>query len=182
MLNKKFIGVILAVFALIFIPTVALAQTEMEYDWGWESDWDTTQWDDDYWDTTYDYSPTEITEEGLMAILGAFAIVGVVTIPIFLVIYIYQAVAFMAIAKKLNHPNPWFAWIPILNVIQMFQLADMSGWLVLLMIIPIVNIVLMIIALMKICEKRGMEKLLALLALLGPIYFILIGILAWKND
>ncbi|MFA6754848.1 MAG: hypothetical protein WCR68_03415, partial [Candidatus Dojkabacteria bacterium] len=63
-----------------------------------------------------------------------------------------------------------------------FQLAQMSGWYALLMLIPVANIIVYIMALMKICERRGMDKLLALLTLIPIANLILLGILAWKKD
>jgi hypothetical protein len=89
----------------------------------------------------------------------------------------------MKIAQKLNHENPWFAWIPILNVVQLFQMGEQNPWLVALILIPglgaLVVGVISIIAIMNICEKRGYEKLLALLMLIPIGNFILLGMLAW---
>jgi hypothetical protein len=181
MFKKKFLSILLALGAVVLLPTVALAQTEddMLYEdtsIEWDTDWD-YDWDSDYYDTTYD--DLEVTGRALSIFAGIWALVSSV---MGLAVYIYTSLAYMNIAKKLNHPNPWFAWVPILNIVLHFQLAQMSGWLVLVMLIPLVNLVVYIIALMKICERRGMDKLLGLLALIPIANFILLGILAWKKD
>jgi len=187
MFQKKILPILLALSAVVFIPTVALAQTNdtsLYEDWTY-SDYD---WSDSYYDDTdsydYEYSMDDFTDASVaMAATSAFlAVWGLIMAPIILGTYIYTSIAYMKIAKTLNHPNPWYAWVPVLRGIQRFQLADMSGWFVLLMIISPVNLILSIIALMKICEKRGIDKLLALLALIPAASFVLIGILAWKKD
>ena len=45
-------------------------------------------------------------------------ITGVVGLFFWLGLYIVMAVALMTIAKKTNTPNEWWAWVPILNIIQ----------------------------------------------------------------
>jgi hypothetical protein len=153
-------------------------------------DWD-YDWDD--WDDLEEYDSTDLfrsldPEEAvglaaLATIFSGFAIVGVIIgACIGIAMYIYTALAYMNIAKKLNSPNAWFAWVPILNIVLHFQLAQMSGWYALLMLIPIANIVVYIMAMMKICERRGMEKLLALLTLIPIGNLVLLGVLAWKKD
>jgi len=89
----------------------------------------------------------------------------------------------MNIAKRLNEENPWYAWIPILNVVLLFRMGDQNPLLILLVLIPgigaLVVGILSIIALMNICEKRGYDKLLGLLALVPVANIVLLGILAW---
>lgn len=43
-----------------------------------------------------------------------------------------------AVAKKLNHEYAWFAWIPILNLVQLLQLAGMSAWWILTFVLAFV--------------------------------------------
>jgi hypothetical protein len=187
MFKKKISPLLLALLAVVLLPTVALAQTDdsVTYD-NSLTDWEYTDYDwSDYYNDSGSTEYDEYEKLGAMitsASAGVLAIWASIVGLIALAFYVYISLAYMKIAKKLNHPNPWFAWVPILNTIQLFQLADMSGWFVLLLCIPIVNVVLPIIALMKICEKRGMDKLLGLLALIPLGAFVLIGILAWKKD
>ena len=97
--------------------------------------------------------------------------------------YIYCALALMKIAKRLNHENAWYAWIPILNLVLLFQLGEQNPVLLLLLLIPGIGAlivgILSIIALMKVCEKRGYDKALGLLSLVPVANYVLLGILAW---
>lgn len=192
MFKKKFLGVLLGVFALTIIPSVALAQTistptledagslfEKVSD-GWNSYGDSTK---DGFNYSFDLGELGGIVSAFAAIIPILStILLVVVLPIGLITYIYTALAYSSIAKKLNVENAWFAWIPILSTILSFQIAGMSGWNILLMFIPIVNVVVIVLALMKTCERRGMNKLLGLLALIPGVFFILLGVLAWKKD
>ncbi|MCD4756387.1 DUF5684 domain-containing protein [bacterium] len=193
MFKKNFLGVLLGIFALVLIPTAALAQTLPSVDDAAAiyEDVTTDSLDDWDWDDTYDslddlddYDTYEIGDEAMLGAISAFiGLVGlIVLLPIALVVYVYTALAYSTIAKKLDVANGWFAWVPILNVVLMFQVAGMSGWFILLTLIPIVNIVVMVWAMMKTCERRGMEQLLGLLMLIPIANFVLLGVLAWKKD
>lgn len=173
-----------ASFALVTLP--AYAQTDVDEtvtydDYDWDYDWD------------YDYESTfDTTSEeelaGLAALFGtgALALTGVVltTSLIFaLAVYAYTSFATMKIAQKLEVENAWFAWVPILNIVLLFQMGDQNPWLILLALVPVIGglaiAVLSVIAMMKICEKRGYEKLLGLLTLIPLANFVLLGVLAW---
>jgi hypothetical protein len=54
------------------------------------------------------------------ALLGGFLFIFCI---ILLVAYVYHALALQTIATKTNTENPWFAWIPILNIILMLNIA-----------------------------------------------------------
>ena len=177
MFQKKILTLLLIFSAVVFIPTVAFAQTEDTVLY----DSDTVDWDyiDSYNDNLNDISDAESAVDEFSTI---FAVWGLIMIPVFLSAYIYTSLAYMEIAKKLNHSNPWYAWVPILRGIQRFQVVDMSGWFILLMLIYPINLILSIILLMKTFEKRGMDKYLGLLGLIPGANLVLIGILAWKKD
>ncbi len=159
---------------------------------------DTTYYDDTYdygYDDTYDYGYDTMgydydlgtaEEAGVLAGMAALLFSGVMlvfSIVIGVGSYIYMALALYKIAKRLNHENPWYAWVPILNMVLIFQLGDKNPMLLLLFLIPGIGAaiigVLMIIALMNICEKRGYDKMLGLLSLIPIASYILLGILAW---
>ena len=59
----------------------------------------------------------------MAAILTALTAMALVFLIIFLAVYIYGALALMAIAKKTKTPNGWLAWIPIANVFLIIQIA-----------------------------------------------------------
>ena len=180
MFKKKFLGILLALSAVVLLPSVAFAQLDTTYEdisTDWETDWD-------YDDYDYEYTLDDAASAGAFV-----ALMGVMLIPALVIglgSYVYGGLALSKIAEKLNHPKPWFAWIPILNTVLILQLADLSPWLILLALIPGINaialLILTVIAMMKICEKRGMDKNLGLIALIPGAFFVLIGILAWKKD
>ncbi len=176
---------LLLLLPLIGITAPVLAQTEddyvtttfEEYDWDTEYDWEALNEDYDYGD---------LTEAGVGAgILGALFARSmlVVSIVFSLGMYIYMALALMKTAQKLGAENAWYAWIPILNAILLFKLGEQNPWLILLTLIPglgaLIVGILAIIATMKICEKRGYDKLLGLLMLVPIANLILWGMLAW---
>jgi hypothetical protein len=168
-----------------FVVQPALAQTEdgaVTYG-DWDTDWD--DWENDI-ETTYE-TDFEGSEEIATILGGAGAIFGGI-IAIFAIIlslgmYIYTSIALMKIAKRLNYENAWFAWIPILNMVLVLKMGDMNPLLVLLILIPglggLALAIISIIALMKVCEKLGYDKLLALLVLIPIGNLILLGMLAW---
>lgn len=179
---------ILGSFSMIAAP--ALMQPESSVlavdDW---DDWNT--WDDDWWDT--DTTTTTTTTYGtdfegvdeLAALFGGFVLVFVFGTLGFT--YIYTSITLMAMAKRLDYDNAWFAWIPILNLVLLLKMGDMNPLLVLLILIPglggLAIAIINVIALMNISEKIGYEKLLALLILVPIANFVLLGMLAWgKKD
>jgi len=199
---RKLIASFILFFAL-FLPftmvaTPALAQEDSVT----ATPEDTTTYDDEYYYDTYDYGYDDTyddsyssysydlsdvdAEAGVFAGMAALLFSGVMlffSIVVGLGSYIYCALALMKIAKRLDYENAWFAWIPILNLVLMFQLGEQNPVLLLLLLIPgvgaVVVGVLSIIALMKICEKRGYDKMLGLLSLVPVASYVLLGILAW---
>ena len=170
----------LGVLSVVILPSYAQTYDDVTFDT--LDDW----WDDDSWntETTYTYEgPEEL--ESLLGGVGLLAggIVMIVSFGMFFGVYIYSALALMGIAKKLNHPNPWFAWIPILNAVLLLQMGDKNPWLLLIGLIPglgaLILLIITVLATMTICEKRGYDKLLGLLSLIPLANLILLGILAW---
>jgi hypothetical protein len=196
MFKKKFLSILLALSAVVLLPSFAFAQMEETMpeddevtiqiqeaqesleetteDWDYEFNWD------DY-ENEYEYDAEEIAAVGSLFAGLAFIWVAISSV-MGIAVYVFTSLAYMKIAKKLNHPNPWFAWVPILNMVLHLQLAGMSGWFVLIMLVPVANVVVYVIAMMNICEKLGKEKLLGLLVLVPLANFILLGILAWGKD
>ncbi len=76
---------------------------------------------------------------GTFAFVGAFLAVFAI---IFLAIYVYFALALMAIAKKTNTENAWLAWIPLANIYLMAQVGKVQWWYALLIILlPIIPMI-----------------------------------------
>lgn len=176
---------LLLLLPLLGVATPAFAQTEEDsvvspyegYDWDTEYDWS---------DLTEGYEITDPTDEsiaaGILATLfgGAMLFVSIICS---LGMYIFTALTLMKTAQKLGAENTWYAWIPILNAILLFKLGEQNPWLLLLTLIPGIGALIVaifgIIATMKICEKRGYDKLLGLLMLIPIGNLILWGMLAW---
>lgn len=186
---RRFIyGAILSLLLLLPLTGITapvLAQTEEDsviapyegYDWDTTYDWDALN---------EDYEYEELTDASVGAgILGALfaGSMLVVSIAFSIGMYIYMSLTLMKTAQKLGAENAWYAWIPILNIILLFKLGEQNPWLILLMLIPGIGAlivgILAIIGTMKICEKRGYDKLLGLLMLVPIANLILWGMLAW---
>lgn len=187
---KRFLNIslclMLGIMSLSFLALPASAQTEDdyttttvdEYDYDWEYDYDYD------WDSTLSEEETGV----LAGLLGGGALIfgGVMlvfSIIISLSLYVYTSLALMNIAKKMDQENTWFAWVPILNTVLLFKMGDQNPLLLLLLLIPGIGALIVgifsIISLMNICEKRGYDKLLGLLALVPLANLILLGVLAW---
>ncbi len=81
--------------------------------------------------------------------LGAYAAIFaglfVFLLIIMLAFYIYSALAWQSIAKKLGYQNAWIAWIPIANYFLLPILAKKDWKWGFIMIIPIIGSFLVII-------------------------------------
>jgi hypothetical protein len=124
----------------------------------------------------------------LMAFLGLFLVLIAVA-------YVYMAWTTMTIAKKLNHPNPWLAWIPFANISLILMLGGFHWAWVFLYIasfIPAVGwiaslgiAVLVLLSLHRVGNKlnfAGWSVWLTFIPFLGEIWmYVYMGILAWKK-
>jgi hypothetical protein len=99
----------------------------------------------------------------------------------FLVMYVYHALALQTIATKTNTENPWFAWIPIANLILMLNIAKKPIWWILLFLIPLVNIAIIIIVWMGIAEARNKPNWWGILLIVPGVNLIVPGYLAWSD-
>ena len=74
---------------------------------------------------------------------GAFgALIAVaILLAIFLAIglYVYFAIAWMTIAKKMKYKHPWLAWIPIANCAMILQIGGFHWAWIFLVLVPIVG-------------------------------------------
>ena len=170
--------VMLGVMSLSFVALPSYAQVDEEVEVT------TDDWDYD-WDTSYETTDSETAEALTAAGLVFGGVVAIIVAVFGIAMYVYSGLTLMTIAKKLNQENPWYAWVPILNVILLFKMGDQNPWLLLLLLIPGIGAfvigILSIIALMNICEKRGYDKLFGLFALVPLANIILLGILAWEK-
>jgi divalent metal cation (Fe/Co/Zn/Cd) transporter len=95
--------------------------------------------------------------------------------------YVYFALALKTIAEKTNTENPWWAWIPIIQVVLMLNIARKPVWWILLLFIPFVNIVIAIIVWMAIAEARKKPSWWGILMIVPVANLIVPGYLAWSD-
>lgn len=128
----------------------------------------------------------------IIAVLAALTIMAAI---ILLAIYVYSALAFMTIGKKLKYKYSWLAWIPIANISMILQMGQFSWAWVFLILIPFFGWiplgVLCIISIWRIFEKRKYPGWLALIPLAvfvhglsliaGIGFLVVLGIVAWRR-
>lgn len=113
---------------------------------------------------------------------AAFIIVFVVILA---ALYVYVCLCLFLIAKKLNVPSPFYAWIPIVQVwtfVVAAKGADKHPCLwILAMAIPIIGPFVGVYLWMCITENMGKNKWLGLLTLLPVVNLGLMGWLAFSK-
>jgi len=102
---------------------------------------------------------------GPAALVGIIAAFGMILVFIGIAFYVYYSLCLFLIAKKLDVPAPWTAWIPIVQVWTFVASAGKPGWWILLLLVPIVNFFIGMYLWMCITENLGKNKWLALLIL-----------------
>jgi len=123
-----------------------------------------------------------------------FAIIGIVFFLFFFIfvgVYVYTALAWSTIARKLGYDKPWLAWIPIANFFLLPILNGKSAWWGLILFVPIVGQVYMIIWLWNIFEMRhfpGWLSLIVVLMFFPPLnsaatigLLVIFGVVAWHD-
>ena len=125
---------------------------------------------------------------GLGALAGVIAALSVFFLLIFIAVYIYCALALMAIAKKTKTENAWLAWIPIANVYLMTQIAEVPEWVTLAVLLPIIPVIggLALAAVMvwlwwNISENLGKPGWYGILIIIPIANLVIMGILAWGD-
>ena len=129
-----------------------------------------------------------------------------ISIVLIVGLYVYCALALQRLAKRMGSDHSWYAWVPFMNVYLRYELAGINPLLFLLYIAPLsltiftaipfvgfliqyINIGVAIaivvvdtISYMNICEKRGHDKTLGLIAIINMAQYVLLGVLAWEKD
>lgn len=122
---------------------------------------------------------------GNLATVAFESIMLLSLIGLCITMYVYTALALSKLAKELKHENPWFAWIPILNILLLFELGNQSPLFLLFLLLPgigeLVITIVSTVAFMKISEKRGYDKMFGLLFLVPIVNLVFLGILAWNK-
>ena len=113
------------------------------------------------------------------AVIASFFLAIVIALAL---AYLYFSLCLFLIARKLNVPAPWVAWVPIAQVWTMVTAAGKPGWWVLLFLIPVVNFILHIYLWMCIVENLGRKKWLGLLMAVPVVNFVYLGMLAFSHS
>ncbi|MDD4050076.1 MAG: hypothetical protein PHX47_03660 [Candidatus ainarchaeum sp.] len=120
--------------------------------------------------------------EALGGIIAIFAGLALLANLINLAIYVYTALAFQTIGKKLKYKYPWLSWIPVANIAMILELGGFHWALIFLVLIPILGwfalLILYIVSLWRIFEKRNYPGWLALIPVVS---LVVIGMAAWKD-
>ena len=98
-----------------------------------------------------------------------------------LIVYVYFAVCFQKIAEKTSTENPWWAWVPILNILLMLKIAGKPMWWIILLFIPLVNIIIAILVFMAIAEKRGKPSWIGILMIVPLVNLFIPAYLAFSD-
>ena len=97
--------------------------------------------------------------------------------------YIWIAICLYKIAQQQKAENPWFAWIPILNIVLMLEIAKKpTWWLIMILIVPVANIVFLIMLYVELLKVLGKPSWWVVLMILVPFaYHVIFGILAFEK-
>lgn len=120
--------------------------------------------------------------------VGALMAFSATLLVVFLVTFVYWALATQSIAKRLKHDNPWWAWIPILNIVQITDLVKMSRWwtlIILALMVPFVGGFAVLAVLTWwwwiIAERLNYPGWYSLLLLIPIVNLIVLGMMAWSK-
>lgn len=120
--------------------------------------------------------------ESDMGLPIAFGIGFLLFVLLFVVvIYVYYAVAFQRMARKLNVPDDWFAWIPVLNLVLLLRIANRPLWWILLLFIPLVQVVVSIIIWMDVAKGMGKSEWWGVLMVFPGVNLVVMGYLAFYD-
>jgi len=97
-------------------------------------------------------------------------------------IYVYAAYAIYTIAQKAGSPNPWMAWVPILNAWLIVEISGKEWWWFILFFIPLANIVAIIIVGMALAEKINKPSWMGAVLWVPLLGLITLGLMAWGGD
>ncbi len=141
-------------------------------------------------------------EMALFQWMSAKMFTAVVAVALFL--HLLYSLSLYLICRKLEVPHPWMAWVPTLNVVPTVGAAGLSLWWCLPLLAPLLSyipglsthpifalflfaivvfdMVFFVVLWVRICGNLWMSKWWGLLILLPPLFLILLGYLAFKEE
>jgi len=123
-------------------------------------------------------------------VVGALVAMGIfLAVLVTVAIYIYFALAWRTIARKMKYKNDWLAWVPVANLAMILQLGGFHWALVFLILIPVIGwvalYILLIISTWKIFTLRNFPGWFSLSIIIpkigGVLYLIALGFVAWQD-
>lgn len=105
-----------------------------------------------------------------------------VVFGILLAFYVFFSLCMYLIAKKLNVPAAWTAWVPLLNLWAFVGSAGKPWWWILLLFVPLLNFFIGVYLWLCITENLGKNKWLGLLMLVPIVNMIFLAVLAFSKD
>ncbi|MDX1763966.1 MAG: DUF4124 domain-containing protein [bacterium] len=118
--------------------------------------------------------------------------------------HLFYSLALYLICRKLGVPQPWLAWIPTVNFVPTVRAAGLSLWWSLPLLVPLLSyipgvithpiLVLLVFGVLlfdlvfffvlwgRICGNLWISQWWSLMILLPPLFVILIGYLAFKDE
>ena len=109
-------------------------------------------------------------------------VVMLVVILILGLVWIYPALCFWLIARKVGVDYGWMAWIPVLQLYLLCRLSGKSGLWVLLCLIPFVGFIFILVLLWKLPAALGVKSGARFLIIVPFIDLIYLGYLAFRTE
>lgn len=108
---------------------------------------------------------------------------GIMTIIVVMSIaaYVYFGYAQYRIARKVGHQKPWWAWVPILQFVQIIQMAGKEWYWFLYCMVPFVNIVCGAILWIEIAKACKKDPIWGILTLFPVMNIVSVGVLAFSQ-
>jgi hypothetical protein len=99
-----------------------------------------------------------------------------------LVIYLAVAFSLYIIAKKVNEPNEWLAFIPIAQYYLLAKLSGHQGWMLILLFVPILNLIFIIMFFSGLSKRGGYGIGMTIGSIFLPFIFLPILALNYKEN
>lgn len=112
---------------------------------------------------------------------GFLAGLGLVFLLVPVALYIYFSLCLFLIARKLDAPAPWTAFVPIAQLWAVVGSSGKPAWWIVLLLVPVVNVIVGIYLFILIAERLGKNRLMGLLIAVPVLNLLLLGLLAFSK-
>ena len=107
--------------------------------------------------------------------VGGGLLGGIGGIVVGLVLYALFTFPMYKIAERCGAENPWFQFVPLLNVYGLVvEMAQLDWWWILLCLIPFVNIFVIIYIYCKVAENAGFPTWTGILMIVPVVNLLLL--------